>query len=284
MTHRAKEIAMPNIKLIALDLDGTLLTSAKTLSERNAAALARAAENGVYIVPTTGRFFMGMPAFLRALPYLRYAITINGAAIYDAKQQRDIATVNIPLLQAVEILRYLDSFPLIYDCYMDNWGWMTRAMQDKAEDFVPNEHYLKMIRTLRTPVDELKAYLLEKGHDVQKIQFFTHDLSLRARMLQNLDKQFPSIVASSAAPNNVEINHKDANKGEAVLRLASLLGIGQEQTMAFGDGLNDVSMLQAAGLGVAMANAEQAAKDAADCVSASNDEDGVALAIERYCF
>lgn len=274
---------MPELKLIALDLDGTLLTSDKTLSKRNAGALSRAAEKGIYIVPTTGRFFAGMPAFLRALPYLRYAITINGAAIYDAIAQKDIVNVNIPLCEAIEIMRYLDGLPLIYDCYVDNWGWMTRALQEKAPDFVQNEHYLKMVRTLRTPVDDLKAFLLEKGRDVQKIQFFTNDLSLRAQMLAGLDKQFPAISVSSAAPNNVEINHKRANKGEAVLRLASLLGIEQAQTMAFGDGLNDVSMLKAAGLGVAMANAEQAAKDAADCVTLSNDEDGVAIAIEKYC-
>lgn len=274
---------MPDIKLIALDLDGTLLTSGKTLSARNAEALARAAEKGIHIVPTTGRFYSGMPEAIRSLCCLRYVITINGAAIYDAAAQRDIANVNLPLLQAVEILRYLDELPVIYDCYMDNWGWMTRAMQQRAADFTQSIHYLKMIRTLRTPVDELKAFLLEKGQDVQKIQFFTKDLSLRAALLQTLAQRFGSIAVSSSTPNNVEINHAGATKGAAVRTLAAHLGLRMEQTMAFGDGLNDISMLRAAGLGVAMENAEQTVKDAADCVTCSNDEDGVAAAIERYC-
>ena len=274
---------MPDIKLIALDLDGTLLNSDKQLTQQNAQALARAAARGIEIVPTTGRFFSGMPEVIRSLPYLHYAITINGAAVYDVRCDEDIARAEIPLPLAVEIMRYLDTLPVIYDCYMNNWGWMTRAMQLRADAFAPDEHYLRMIHNLRTPVDDLKSYLLETGRDVQKIQLFLTDPALRLTLLRQLGGQFEGLCVSSSVPNNIEINSTDANKGEALRKLAAHLGLDISQTMAFGDGLNDLSMLRAAGVGVAMENACPEAKQAADYLTGSCDESGVAAAIKRFC-
>lgn len=274
---------MPDIRLITLDLDGTLLNSDKQLTQQNAQALACAAARGIEIVPTTGRFFSGMPEIIRSLPYLHYAITINGAAVYDVRQDADIARAEIPLPLAVEIMRYLDTLPVIYDCYMNNWGWMTRAMQLRADAFAPDEHYLRMIRNLRTPVDDLKSYLLETGRDVQKIQLFLTDPALRLTLLRQLGGQFEGLCVSSSVPNNIEINSTDANKGEALRKLAAHLGLDISQTMAIGDGLNDLSMLRAAGIGVAMENACPEAKQAADYVTGSCDESGVAAAIRRFC-
>lgn len=274
---------MPDIRLIALDLDGTLLNSDKQLTQQNAQALACAAARGIEIVPTTGRFFSGMPEIIRSLPYLHYAITINGAAVYDVRQDADIARAEIPLPLAVEIMRYLDTLPVIYDCYMNNWGWMTRAMQLRADAFAPDEHYLRMIRNLRTPVDDLKSYLLETGRDVQKIQLFLTDPALRLTLLRQLGGQFEGLCVSSSVPNNIEINSTDANKGEALRKLAAHLGLDISRTMAIGDGLNDLSMLRAAGIGVAMENACPEAKQAADYVTGSCDESGVAAAIRRFC-
>lgn len=274
---------MPDIRLIALDLDGTLLNSDKQLTQQNAQALACAAARGIEIVPTTGRFFSGMPEIIRSLPYLHYAITINGAAVYDVRQDADIARAEIPLPLAVEIMRYLDTLPVIYDCYMNNWGWMTRAMQLRADAFAPDEHYLRMIRNLRTPVDDLKSYLLETGRDVQKIQLFLTDPALRMTLLRQLGGQFEGLCVSSSVPNNIEINSTDANKGEALRKLAAHLGLDISRTMAIGDGLNDLSMLRAAGIGVAMENACPEAKHAADYVTGSCDESGVAAAIRRFC-
>lgn len=274
---------MPDIRLIALDLDGTLLNSDKQLTQQNAQALACAAARGIEIVPTTGRFFSGMPEIIRSLPYLHYAITINGAAVYDVRQDADIARAEIPLPLAVEIMRYLDTLPVIYDCYMNNWGWMTRAMQLRADAFAPDEHYLRMIRNLRTPVDDLKSYLLETGRDVQKIQLFLTDPALRLTLLRQLGGQFEGLCVSSSVPNNIEINSTDANKGEALRKLAAHLGLDISQTMAIGDGLNDLSMLRAAGIGVAMENACPEVKQAADYVTGSCDESGVAAAIRRFC-
>lgn len=271
------------IKLIALDLDGTLLNSRKELTPRTLRALERAAERGIEIVPSTGRFFKAMPEVIRQLPFIHYAITINGAQVYDIRKECPVAQAGIPYQQAVEIMSYLDTLPVIYDCYMNDWGWMTRSMQERAADFAPDEHYLKMLREVRSPVEDLKAYVLEQKTEVQKVQFFTWDMALREELLAHMDERFENIIVASSIQNNVEINNKDAHKGVALQRLAEYLNIPMEETMAFGDGLNDFSMLQTAGLGVAMANGHPTVKAAAKAVTLSCDEEGVAAGIEKYC-
>lgn len=274
---------MNDIRLIALDLDGTLLDSNKELSPANRAALDRAAAAGIEIVPTTGRFFDGMPAVVRALPYLHYAITINGAQVVDLRRDSVVYRAELPCEQAVEIMRMLDELPVIYDCYMDNWGWMNRDMWERCGDYTPDEHYFRMVRELRKPVPDLKKMLLERGHGVQKVQLFTKDMELRARLLRELEGQFANIAVSTSVINNVEINSAAANKGAALLKLAEYLGLERAQTAAFGDGINDLSMIAAAGLGIAMENAAPEVKAHADQLSASCDADGVALGIERWC-
>ena len=274
---------MPKIKLIALDLDGTLLNSNKELTPGCRDALDRAAAAGIEIVPTTGRFFDGMPECIRALPYLRYAITINGAQVADVRSDDVIYRAELPCAQAVEIMRMLDQLPVIYDCYQDNWGWMSRDMWERCGDYVPNEHYYKMVRELRTPVDDLKELLMERDRGVQKIQFFTWDLPLRERLLKEMEGQYEAIAVSTSVENNVEINNAGANKGAALLKLAEHLGIDQSETAAFGDGLNDLSMIVAAGAGIAMENAHPDVKARANFLTTSCDADGVAVGIDRYC-
>ena len=141
-----------------------------------------------------------------------------------------------------------------------------------------------MVRQLRQGVPELKAFITQRQQDIQKSQFFTMDAQLRARMLQEIPQRFPDLIATSALRHNVEINTARANKGEAVLALAERLGCGAENVMSFGDGLNDLSMIQAAGLGVVMDNAPDEVKVCADYITADCDRDGVAAAIEKFCF
>ena len=274
---------MPDIRLITLDLDGTLLNSKKELSPENAAALQWAADQGIEIVPTTGRFYGGMPEIIRNLSYLHYAITINGAQVYDVRNNVGIAKAEIPVERAVALMTYLDQFPVIYDCFMDNWGWMTRSLQEQADEFAPNEHYAKMLKELRTPVDELKAFLTERGHDIQKSQFFAKDMDLRAKLMEEIPQRFPDLIVSSAVVNNVEINDKNAHKGNAIRQLAQHLGLAMSQVLAFGDGSNDITMLQEAGIGVCMENGLDSVKAVADYITDSCDEDGVAKAIYRFC-
>ncbi len=273
---------MRKIKLIALDLDGTLLDPEKKLSAQNAAALARAAEEGIEIVPATGRFYRGMPQIIRELPFVRYVITINGAQVFDTVRQETVCASEIPRERAVEVMERFDGMPVIYDCYQDGWGRMTQAFYDRAEEFAANVHSLDMIKNLRTPVPELKAYLKERPNGVQKIQIFFKDMQLRARMLKTLPEEFPDLVVTTSIVNNIEFNSRDATKGVALKKLAARLEIPIEETMAFGDDFNDIPMLEAAGIGVAMGNAGEEVRRAADYVTDGCDHSGVAHAMNHF--
>ena len=273
---------MDDIRIIALDLDGTLLDSDKNLSEANRTALAAAAARGILVVPTTGRFFGMMPPAVRDLPFVRYAITVNGAQVYDRETDTAIVREELPLEQALAIMRYLDGFDVIYDCYQDNWGRMTQAMQEKAEEYAQCPHYVKMIREFRKPYPDLKEYLAEQRRDVQKIMLFARDPAVRDRILADIQTHFDNLAVSTSTFNNLEINTATAHKGRAIERFAAHFGWTLANCMAFGDGLNDLSMVKMAGTGVAMANAAPEVLAAADYVTLSNDDDGVAAALRHF--
>lgn len=268
--------------IIALDLDGTLLNSHKTLSKKNLQALHKAVAEEWEIVPATGRFYEGMPQIIRELPFVRYVITINGAAVVDVQEGAVLYKAEIPWQQAVDIMKWLDARPVIYDCYMQNRGWMTAAQMGMIDEVVEDAHSRKMLHELRTPVDELKAFLAKEKQMVQKIQFFLKDVRLRSDMMRKLEASFDDIMVSSALPQNVEINQSRANKAEALMALATYLGIEQSKTIAFGDGLNDLPMIRAAGIGIAMKNGADDTKSAADWIAPGCDDDGVAAGIEKY--
>ena len=277
-----------DIKIIALDLDGTLLDSQKRLSEANRAALEEAAAKGVHIVPTTGRFFGMMPQAVRDLPFVRYAITINGAQVYDRETDTAIVREEIPLDMALDIIRLLERYDVIYDCYRSNWGWMTESLQAKAEDYATDAHYLKMVREFRNPVPELKEYLESTAAegDVQKVMLFARNTpgseSVTKAITEAVTARFPSIKVTSSTWNNLELNIATAHKGNSLKRFAEHLGYTLDNCMALGDGTNDLSMIEAAGLGIAMSNAHPLVLAAADHVTVSNDEDGVAKAIRDF--
>ncbi len=276
---------MPDpIRIIALDLDGTLLNTNKELSSGNLAALERAAAAGIEVVPTTGRFYGGMPEVIRNLPFVHYAITINGAEVADLCTGEVIYKAEIPWQQAVEMMAMLDELPVIYDCYQGNEAFMTAELKKHIDTTISSPHYRKMVHELRQPVPELKAFLTERKLGVQKVQFFTRYPELRLKLLEEMPHQYTDLCVSSSVSDNVEINQIHANKGEALLALASHLGLKREQTIAFGDGLNDLSMLKEAGIGVAMSNACNETKEFADWIAPSCDEDGVAHGIYKFCF
>ena len=276
-----------NVRIVALDLDGTLLDSQKRLSARNRVALERAAERGILIVPTTGRFFGMMPEAVRELPFVRYAITINGAQVYDRSEDKAIVREEIPLDTAIRVMELLDSYDVIYDCYRANWGWMTASLQAKAADYAPDEHYLKMVREFRRPVPELKAHLRDTAAEggVQKVMLFSRRSADAGTVLGDIRREmaanFPDIRVTASTGNNLELNSTAAHKGNALRRFAEHLGLSLANCAAFGDGLNDLTMVEAAGMGVAMANAVPEVKRAASRITLSNDEDGVAAVVDE---
>lgn len=267
------------IRLIAFDLDGTLLDGRKALPEANRRELARLGAAGTLLVPATGRVAAGLPEALRALPGLRWAILANGAEVRDLETGAVLAREEIPLDTALELLELAESLRLPCDCYQDGRGYMTRSLYERAPEYLRDPAVLELVLRLRTPVDELRAFLRERGESVQKLQLYFTDPALRERLLRELPERFPALSVTSSIPVNIEINSERANKGEALARLCAALGVDPAETLAFGDGTNDLSLLRAAGIGVAMGNAAPELKAAASLVTSTNDDAGVAAVL-----
>ena len=272
-----------DIRLIALDLDGTLLTTDKRLTERTVRALSEASGRGVRIVPATGRSLTGLSPKIRELPFIRYAITVNGAAVWDMERQEPIVRRAFSTEQAVELWEFIAGYRTMRDACIDGIARMEPEYYNKIETFMPDEPRRMLIRSTRTPTEGLGELVADGRVTVEKFNLFFREDAEAGRQQARRDlAQFDGLSVTSSLGNNLEINHADATKGRGLLALAAQLGLSPEQTMAFGDGENDISMLRAAGLGVAMGNAAEEVKAAADLVTLGNDEDGVAYGIEKY--
>jgi len=272
---------MKDIKLIAFDLDGTLFTTDKTITPRTYEALHAASLKGIEIVPATGRFLRTIPEPIKRMDYIKYIISINGAYVYDRLNNRPVYRAEIDRVKAVEILKFLDTLPVAYDCYADNDSFMNRQMMENITDHVADPFYLKMLRDSRKTVDELKAHIAAGSVDIQKMMAYTLDGEVKAYMMKELASRFEGLTITSSIRENVEINDQGANKGIAIRKIAHDMGISMDQVMAFGDSYNDIPMLEAAGTGVCMANGAADAKAVSQLIAPSNDEEGVAYIIER---
>lgn len=270
------------VKLIAFDLDGTLLDGRKNIPGENLRALKAASQAGVLLVPATGRIYTGVPEILRQLPGARYFITINGAYAYDAVDDRNLYASELSVDTCLRLIDYMDRLPVIYDCYQDNWGFISRDMFEMAGDYIPDPGIMKMMRELRTPVDSLAETLRQKDRPVQKMQMHFQDMTERERQLKLVAELFPETAISSSLPWNIEINSAGATKGQALKALCSALDIDLRDVLAFGDGTNDLDMIRTAGTGIAMGNAAEEVKAAADWVAPSNEDCGVAAGIRRF--
>ena len=272
------------VKLIAFDLDGTLLDDDKHLPPENLSALQAAYERGIFLVPATGRILKALPEELLAPGLFRYFIFANGALVYDLQEQRALYQARIEPELAVLLCSYMDTLPVLYDCYRGDCGYMTAWMYDRAPEFFETEpHILKLVKSLRRPVPDLKQKILEDQVPLEKLQMYFRQehMDERTRQLELVPKLFPELIASSSLRNNIEINSARAGKGNALRALCEQLGLDVSESVAFGDGLNDADMLRAAGRGCAMQNAVPSVREAADVIVENNNDAGVGKEIFR---
>lgn len=270
-----------DIRLIALDLDGTLLDQEKKLSARNRAALESCIQHGILVVPATGRPASGLPDFIRQIPGIRYGILTNGARVADLTDGTIISEQLIHWKHACEVMSFLAQYPVAYDPYVNGRGKMEARFRNHLDQYGLPAVMQQLVLSTRDEVEDELAYVQQEKMPVEKINVFTSDPALRMKLWEEL-KQFQDLIVTSSLEFNLEINAASATKGGGLRKLAEYLGLHTAQTMAFGDGSNDLSMIQEAGIGVVMANGMDMLKKEADYVTLSNEEDGVAAAILHF--
>lgn len=272
---------MDKIKLVAMDLDNTLLNGEKKISLHTKEVLKEAIQKGVLIVPATGRIFKAIPEFIRELSGVRYAICCNGATIYDKREDKIIYTNHLSAQTVYKVLDLLDGYHCSQDIYRDGQGYMESRFYHHLEDYKIEGPMYEMIKTTRVEVENLREDIKEEDKGIEKMCAFFDDLEKKKEVWQKLN-QVKEIAVTSAIWNNIEINSATCNKGDGLSHLASYLNIPMSQVMACGDASNDEKMIEAAGFGVVMENGIDVLKEKADFVTKSNEEDGVAYAIEKF--
>lgn len=273
---------MKKIKMIGLDLDGTLLNSKKQITERSEKVLGKAVEKGIIVLAATGRSLWGVPEKIKKFPGMRYILTANGARILDREDGYKVLYENLLLPEdASKVLDVLEEYDTLRDIYYEGTGYTNRAGFERLEEFYPNPAMREYVRTSRNQVDDIREKMKEYATGLDKVQGVFKYTEDRNKVMKRL-KETTELEVTGALFNNVEVNAKGVDKGSGLLKLGGMLGIKREEIMACGDGINDIPMLKAAGFGVAMGNAPEEVKRAADYVTLENDEDGVAHVIEKF--
>lgn len=270
------------IRLIGLDLDGTTLTTDKRLTPHTKEVLEACLKQGIEVLPATGRVWSGIPKELTDIEGVHYVISSNGAAVVELATGKAVYTNGIAWERALEIFDLLEKYDTFYDAYALGNGWCEGRFYDDLDAFGIEKFLQPMVKRSRTRIDDLRAWVREHKAPVEKINMFFLDEENRQRAFREL-KDISDLAVTCSLTNNLEINHYTCNKGDALLNLGKILQIPMEQIMACGDGNNDLEMVRDAGLGVAMENGEDSVKEAADYVTVTNDEEGVAKAIELFC-
>ena len=156
------------MRLIALDLDGTLLNDEKELTEENRKALAECMERGIYIVPTTGRTLEGIPAEIKNIPGIRYAITVNGGRIMDKDQNITIDSRLLTREQALQVIDIAEEYPVMYDAYVNGRGVSESRFLDHLEEYGISGAGLKSIRAVRDAYPNIRDHIETCGEMVEK--------------------------------------------------------------------------------------------------------------------
>lgn len=277
---------MKDIKLVALDLDGTLFDNSSHISERNLTAIRNITDKGIHVVISTGRPFEGIPFDQIKGTGINYAITANGSGIYEISTGKCLYENAMDEELVTPILNFLLTRDIHMDAFIGGKGYTPVQCIETAQKLTVPSSIKNYIITTRTRLDNILQFIHENQLKVQKMTLNFYPAADGTLIDRETVRKFlvsnPSITTVCGGYNNLEFTRADANKGVGLRKLAEILGVNPDATMAIGDTENDLAIIEAAGIGVAMGNATDAVKAKADYVTTSNTEDGVAAAIEHF--
>lgn len=272
------------IKLIALDLDGTTLDSAGKLPEENKATLERAIEAGVNVVVASGRCRDALPREVTEIKGVQYAISSNGAMITDLRTGERIYSNCISKDAIRRVRDIIEEHGYMIEVFVDGAAYMERSIWEEIRDNGINYRRREYIMTTRNPIDDIIGFMMDHDEEVENINFFFEDMADKPGIGKVLSQLEDDATLTTSFDHNWEIGGKTTSKAEALVQLSGILGVETEEMMSFGDSPNDIPMIEVAGIGVAVGNAKDSVKEAANHITLSNDDAGVARAIEKFVF
>ena len=294
------------IKCIALDLDRTTLDSQGHLSEENRAAVESAAAAGVHVVVASGRSLDSLPAEITDITGVRYAITSNGAAVYDLRERKCLRQFKMTPESVEDILWHTEmerikatygeaaemseievpeteiyETEISYEAFIDGRAFAESRYVADPVRFGAMPQAISYIQGTRAPVEDMRTFIRAHRSELDCIDLVVKSEDMKRRLWKNLRENVRDVYITSSVRQLLEISHRDAGKESGAKFLLEYLGLIREELAAFGDGDNDSGLLKFAGIGFAVANASPECRDAADEIVASNDENGVAQGIQK---
>lgn len=272
---------MTAYKIVASDLDGTLLNNNAKVSTENLAAISALLQKGVQFVPSSGRTLAEIPKEILDISDIRYIIHSNGAAVLDRLTGKRILTC-IPNNVVQDILAVLSPYDFHLTLRHDG-KCLVDGRYQTAEDYVHYnviEAHQDCVLNYGEYLDDLLAYA-KNADNVEVVSVFFHNYEDKMTCKKLLE-QSGKLRVVEACEFNLEIVHIDAGKGNALYQLADMLGVDRAATISLGDSDNDSSITQAAGLGLAVSNACDSLKAVADEIICSNEEHVVAYVLANY--
>jgi HAD superfamily hydrolase (TIGR01484 family) len=242
---------MNRYRLIALDMDGTLLTKSNTISLENQYWIKRAEEAGVAVCLATGRGHDLIVPFLKQLGLNTPFVAVNGSEVWTNKEQ-----LHRRVLLEVDLVKDMHKLAVAHDVWYWAYGLNQVYNRDNWLGFPQDEQWLKF-------------------------GYYTDNEQLRLSIIKDISS-WGRLEITNSDPNNMEINPLGINKSYGIRQMCEIIGCRMDEVVAMGDSMNDMAMIIDAGLGVAMGNAQDMVKQAADVIAPTNEEDGVGFIIRKY--
>lgn len=268
-------------KLICIDMDGTLLNSKGSISEKNIKALKAAGEKGVKVTISTGRLFVSARYYADLLGVKVPVIASNGAYIREKDRNEIIYKSILGKENSMKILKVFNKYginPHYHTAETIFTGEITSysSRYAKFNEGKPKESHIKIQQ-----VEDWEQLFQQYEDEIVKC-ICMHDDNERILAAKEELRKYEELEVVSSLKDNFEVMCKGVSKGRGVEVLANMYGFKREEVICIGDNENDLSMIRYAGLGIAMGNAEEEVKSEADFITRSNDEDGVAYAIDKF--
>ena len=265
-------------KLIACDLDETLLSADRTVCKRNREAIAKAAQKGVRFVCATGRGFKSIEPTLKELNQFdkenEFAVSFNGGAIIESKDNRILRFEGLDFDKAQELYFRGLKYDVCIHVYTQDEVYVKRIHESERAYNAGRMHFVEF--------DEDNLDFL-RDQAIAKVLFVNTDYDYLKTIEKDLEEITGNLDVSFSSNRYIEFNPKGVNKGSGLLWLADYLNIKPEETIAIGDNFNDLAMIKAAGLGVGVANTIEPMKPECDVITKASCEQGaVAEVIENY--
>lgn len=268
-------------KLIALDMDGTLLNSRNEISKRNVQAIHKAIDKGIYVILATGRMPASARYYAQTIGLDNPIISCNGAIIFNNDIKQIIYEEKLQSQAIGQILDLVHEYRINYRfCGIDTF--YGKVYSGNMEEFYPNYREDFSQQGIKVELlDDTMEYIENNQLGIHKFEFVEEDMDKLLDFRKELEA-VKGISMASSWHNNVEIVSAGVSKGKSLQYLCEKSEIKDSQIIAMGDNENDISMFQVAGLAIAMENGDKTAKDHADIIAPTNDRDGVARLIEKY--